>query len=375
MNFPTTIAIMKKYFIATTKFTGGFIFLFFLYILWVAGYGTFTDYQPVDKIPLTAHKKAATKIIEDSTLSFITWNMGYGGLGAESNFFYDDGGFFSSGNKMIRTPAEYVNKNIKGATDFLASNKADFYLLQEVDVESKRSYYRNQLSEYEQQLSQYASFFAPNYVVDRVPIPIFEPWQVYGKVYSGLGTLSRFRAKIATRLQLPGKFEWPTRIFQLDRCLAFHRFEINNGKELVVINLHNSAYDSGGFLKKQQMDFLKEKVISEYEKGHYVIVGGDWNQCPPDFKFDQFMPNRAEGYFQSNIKKDFLPAGWKWGYDPQTPTNRKTANPYKKGTTFETLIDFFLVSPNVQILSVEGVSQDFNFSDHQPVKMVVQLVD
>ena len=364
---------MKNLFLTTTKFIAALAVLFLVYILWVAGSGTYYDFQPKEVIDLKPRKEAAKKVIQDSTLSFLIWNMGYGGLGKESNFFFDDGGFFVSGDKMIHVDEKYVLKNIKGATDFLATTPVDFYLLQEVDVNSKRSYYNNQLAGYEKRLPNYASFFAKNYIVDRVPIPIFEPWQVYGKVESGLATLSKFQPKKSTRLQLPGKFEWPTRIFQLDRCLALHRYAIQDGKELVVVNLHNSAYDQGGFLKKQQMKYLQKKVLQEYEKGHYVIVGGDWNQCPPDFEFDQFMPGQAGDIKQTNIAADFLPQGWKWGYDAQIPTNRKTRSTYVKGETFETLIDFFLVSPNVEIIGVQGYDLGFDFSDHQPVKMTIKL--
>ncbi len=364
---------MKKVLLTTSKFTLTFVLLCFAYLIWVAGSGTYYDYQPTEVIDLNARKTAPLKVIEDSTLSFLIWNMGYGGLGKESDFFYDDGGFFSSGDKMIRVKEEWVNKNIQGANDFIAKTPADFYLLQEVDVESKRSYFNNQLEGYEKQRPNYASFFAQNYVVDRVPIPIFEPWQVYGKVNSGLGTMSRFQPKKSTRFQLPGKFEWPTRIFQLDRCLAVHRFEVKNGKELVVFNLHNSAYDSGGFLKKQQMKYLQKKVTKEYKNGNYVIVGGDWNQCPPDFKFDTFMPGQADDYVQTNIKNDYLPEDWQWVYDPTIPTNRKTADPYVKGKSFVTLIDFFLISPNLKVKSVQGFDLGFDFSDHQPVRMEVAL--
>ncbi len=364
---------MKKLLLTITKLTFSLALLFFVYLLWIAGAGTYYDYQPVETIALEARKEAPLKLIEDSTLSFLIWNMGYGGLGKESDFFYDDGGFFSAGDKMVRSKEEWVNKNIQGANDFIAKTPADFYLLQEVDVESKRSYFNNQLAGYEKQRPNYASFFAQNYVVDRVPIPIFEPWQVYGKVNSGLGTLSRFQPKESTRFQLPGKFEWPTRIFQLDRCLAVHRYAVKNGKEFVVFNLHNSAYDSGGFLKKQQMKYLQKKVQKEYKKGNYIIVGGDWNQCPPDFKFDAFMPGDSEGYAQTNIAKDYLPADWQWVYDPQIPTNRKTSAPYVTGESFVTLIDFFLVSPNLKVKKVQGYDLGFDFSDHQPVRIEVEL--
>lgn len=364
---------MKKLLLTTTKFTLVFVLLFLFYIIWVAGSGTYYDYQPVEEVGLNARKEAPLKVIEDSTLSFLIWNMGYGGLGKESDFFYDDGGFFSAGDKMVRGKEEWIKKNIQGANAFIAKTSADFYLLQEVDVESKRSYFNNQLEGYEKQRPNYASFFAPNYVVDRVPIPIFEPWQVYGKVNSGLGTLSRFQPKKSTRFQLPGTFEWPTRIFQLDRCLAVHRYIVKNGKELVVFNLHNSAYDSGGFLKKQQMKYLQKKVQKEYKKGNYVIVGGDWNQCPPDFKFDAFMPGQADDYVQTNIAKDYLPSDWQWVYDATIPTNRKTSSPYVTGKSFVTLIDFFLVSPNLTVNKVQGYDLGFDYSDHQPVRIEVEL--
>jgi endonuclease/exonuclease/phosphatase family metal-dependent hydrolase len=173
---------------------------------------------------------------------------------------------------------------------------------------------------------------------------------------------------------LPGEFSWPTRIFQLDRCLLVQRFNHANGKELVVMNLHNSAYDSDGSLKKLQMDFLREKVMLEYEQGNYVIVGGDWNQCPPYFAFDTFKVGDTYGYTQINISPEFLPEDWRWVYDPTTATNRKINMPFDKEKSFTTLIDFFLISPNIQVKNVRCIKQDFQFSDHQPVWMEIELL-
>jgi endonuclease/exonuclease/phosphatase family metal-dependent hydrolase len=142
---------------------------------------------------------------------------------------------------------------------------------------------------------------------------------------------------------------------------------------LVVMNIHNSAYDKDGSLKRQQMAFLQELVQKEYGQGHYVLVGGDWNQCPPFFPFDKFMPGESQRHSQLNIDSDFVPADWIWAYDPTTPTNRKIETPYQKGETFETLIDFFLVSPNLKVRKVRGIDQGFQFSDHQPVWVEIEL--
>ena len=352
----------------------GIFGVYLAYMIIVLVHGTVTDYQPEAKIELTADQNTQESIIQDSILSFAIWNVGYGGLGAESDFFYHQGNLLYSGGMMVRTPRNFVEKNIKASADFVRSTQADFFLFQEIDVHSKRSFFINQYEQIAQSKPGLSAYYAANYQSDRVPIPILQPWMVYGKVNSGLASYSIFQPTKATRYQLPGEFSWPTRIFQLDRCLLVQRFNHANGKELVVINLHNSAYDSDGSLKKLQMDFLREKVMQEYEQGNYVIVGGDWNQCPPYFAFDTFKVGETYDYTQINITPEFLPDDWRWVYDPTTATNRKINMPFDKEKSFTTLIDFFLISPNIQVKQVRCIKQDFQFSDHQPVWMEIELL-
>ncbi len=356
------------------KILGWFFLLCALYVAGVLLYGTLTDWQPETVIDVKPAQPAAEKIINDSIVSFAIWNVGYGGLGAKSNFFFDNGDQVFSNGRMIRSPRESVDEYIAGAELFVSSTKSDFFLLQEVDYDSKRSYYINQFDRYREKLPNYAAAFAANYKNDRVPLPVAEPWRVYGRVHSGLATFSRFQPLKSERYQLPGKFDWPTRIFQLDRCVLKQSFSVKNGKELVVFNVHNSAYDKGGKLKKQQVEFLKKMFLAEYEKGNYVVVGGDWNQVPPNFPFDRFMPGNTGGYSQISIPDNMMPEGWLWAFDPTTPTNRKTKEIYTPQVSFETLIDFFLISPNLKIKKVKGIKQGFRFSDHQPVWMQAELL-
>lgn len=349
------------------------VLIFLLYVGGVLLHGTLTDWQPEAELPATTLQTATETVIADSVISLAIWNIGYTGLGEESDFFYDNGGFFLSGGHMIRPEEELVNKNREGALLFARSTDADFFLFQEVDLDSRRSYYVNQLDALRAQLPDFTASYAANYRVSRVPIPILEPWRAYGQVEGGLASLSRWQPKSEMRLQLPGKFDWPTRIFQLDRCLLVSRFATASGPELVVINAHLSAYDKGGVLKKQQMAFLQELILEEYEKENYVIVGADWNQCPPFFQFDTFTPGQTDGYSQSNIPDDFVPEGWQWVYDPVVPSNRKLRNPFDPEKTFRTVIDFFLISPNLTARRVKTIDQKFRFSDHQPVWIEVEL--
>ncbi|MBK9337771.1 MAG: hypothetical protein IPM98_14930 [Lewinellaceae bacterium] len=51
--------------------------------------GWITDWQPEEKSRILATDFAGAEeyMIADSVLSFVTWNIGFGGLGAESDFF------------------------------------------------------------------------------------------------------------------------------------------------------------------------------------------------------------------------------------------------------------------------------------------------
>lgn len=358
----------------TIKISMVLLAIFLLYVGGVLLHGTLTDWQPNEDLPVDVYANSSKSIIEDSIISLAIWNMGYAGLGEESDFFFDSGGFFMSNGKMIRPSEKSVQKNLDGAELFVKSTEADFFLIQEVDLNSRRSYYTQQLDSLRAQRPDYAASYAANYRVERVPIPIMEPWRAYGKVEAGVASLSRWQPTAERRLQLPGSFDWPTRIFQLDRCLLISRFATVSGKELVVINAHLSAYDKGGVLKKQQMAFLRELVTAEYEKGNYVIVGADWNQCPPFFRFDTFSPGKTDGYTQSNIAADFLGEDWQWLYDPTIPSNRKLRSTYDPENSFRTVIDFFLISPNIRALKVKTLDQQFRFSDHQPVWVQLELL-
>lgn len=352
-----------------------FLTLILIILIYVIGsliHGTATDFQPEDIIQLDTDSQAKNAFLEDSSVTILNWNLGYGGLGASSNFFYDAGGFLTSGGKMVRAPKEEVEKNLEGIYSTVAANPVDIYLFQETDINSKRNYHTNMYAALQSKLDGYASTFAINYNAPRVPLPVLEPWNVMGRMESGLATYSKYKLHSSTRLQLPGKYDWPTRIFQLDRCLAVHTINTSTDKDLILINLHNSAYDDGS-MKAQQMDFLKDAITAEYEKGNYVIVGGDWNQCPPYFRPEVIPPGTGSPQAQPEIAPDFMPADWTWAYDPLVPTNRKLENIYDAMTTPTTIIDFYLVSPNVQVVSVKGLNLKFAYSDHQPVYLEARL--
>jgi endonuclease/exonuclease/phosphatase family metal-dependent hydrolase len=68
-----------------------------------------------------------------------------------------------------------------------------------------------------------------------------------------------------------------------------------------------------------------------------------------------------------------MPSGWTWAYDGEVATNRKLTEKYDASKTFTTVIDFYLLSPNLKVEEVKGIHLDFQNSDHQPVKMKCSL--
>jgi endonuclease/exonuclease/phosphatase family metal-dependent hydrolase len=192
-----------------------------------------------------------------------------------------------------------------------------------------------------------------------------------GKVVAGIATFSKFIPESSSRYSLPGDFGFPTQLFYLDRCFLVNRYKLSGGKELVLINTHNEAFDEGGVIRKAQMETIREYIMNEYKSGNYVIAGGDWNQYPPDF-VPAFSENRVNTSLMA-IESDFLPGEWKWVFDTTSPSNRSVVTAYDPATTTTDVRDFFVISPNLESVSVKCYNLGFANSDHNPVIMQVKL--
>ncbi|MFN8239769.1 MAG: hypothetical protein U0X39_03350 [Bacteroidales bacterium] len=323
-------------------------------------YAVATDYKPKEKEVITVNDTQGV-LPDSATITLLTWNIGYCGLDKQMDFFYD-------GGTKVFTPKETMVKNLMSVISFLKKNDSvDFILLQEVDRKSKRSYDVDQHDAITAHLPYNSKLFATNYDVFFVPLPVSSPM---GHVYSGLTIMSKAEPSSSIRYAFPGKYGFPKQLFMLDRCFIVNRYPMSNGKELVLINTHNEAFDPGD-IRKAQMEYLRKFISDEYGKGNYVIAGGDWNQCPPSFT--PAFANNKVNTDQMVIPSDFMGSDWKWVYDPQVPSNRSVVAAYDPATTTTTVIDFFLLSPNIKSISVSCVDLGFEYSDHNPVKIKVQL--
>jgi len=330
---------------------------FLLFLL----YASLNDFKPDKKVKIFTMNQASV-LPDSSVIDLLIWNIGYAGLDASMDFFYD-------GGEQMRPSREGVDRNLKGIKSALQEYGAyDFILLQEVDINSKRSYHNNQVEAIAEEFPAYQTFTGINYKVFFVPIPISNPM---GQVESGLLSLSKHTPTTVDRYSFPGNYSWPMSLFMLDRCFMVQRHPLSNGHELLIVNTHNSAYDDGS-LRSQQMTYLRDFLLNEYKQGNHLIVGGDWNQTP--FGFKPELPSHLFDTINlTYVDEGFPEPGWNWAFDPTLPTNRRVSVPYDRSTSLTTVIDYYLLSPNISIEQVKTVDTDFQISDHQAVRLQVRL--
>lgn len=318
---------------------------------------TAQEYRPkpeeTQKVP-----KNEKEIAKEDGFTLVTYNIGYGGLSKEEDFFMD------GGTEVQPESKELVQRNLDGIAKILNENKADAYFIQEVDLNSKRSYHINEKEFLEKETGK-DGIFAYNFKSQIVPYPL----PMIGHVESGLLTLVDHKVDESIRVSLPESFTWPVKTCNLKRCLMKTYLPIEGSdKKLVLVNFHLEAYDSGeGKIKQSKM--LSKILEEEYEKGNYVIAGGDFNQTFPSV--DKY-PSLGEGNWKPGvIDADMLPEGFHFAIDDLYPTCRLLNAPYTGSydTSQVYVLDGFMVSPNVSVSSVNVINTDFEFTDHQPVKI------
>ncbi|MBR6209438.1 MAG: endonuclease [Oscillospiraceae bacterium] len=341
-----------------------------LCLVLVAGAGiaylSLTEYKPADVEPAAVSHGAGTTtyahLSEGQSVSVLNWNIGYGALGAEADFFMDGGK--SVRGKDLPTVTKYLNDIWN--TVHLREEPYDFVLYQEVDQDAARSCGLDERI----LLSPSGTWsYAPNYETAFVPYPM----PPLGRVHSGLMTdTSSYQIEEALRVALPCPFSWPLRTVNLKRCLLVTYLPIEGSdKKLSLVNLHLEAYSSEDG-RDAQMRQLSRFLESEYQKGNYVIAGGDFNQVFPDTT-ERYPITTAELWEPGVLSLNDLPEGFRFVWDAETPSCRLLNAPYDPKTTQHYVIDGFILSPNVVLESVETLDQGFASSDHNPVELHVRL--
>ena len=328
-----------------------------------------------DHEPMKVDNDATTVLVAGKEYKASTYNIGFGAYTPDFTFFMDEGimvdGTHTVGEHSRAVSKESVIACTEGAISVMKDLDCDFMLFQEVDTDSTRSYQVNQKAMIEQAFPNLGSAFASNFHSAFLAYPIPE---MHGIVNAGLLTLSSAHVAEAERRSYPVDDSFPTKFFDLDRCFTVERMPVDNGKELVLINSHMSAYDEGGKIRAQQLALFKGVLAEEYAKGNYVIAGGDWNHALCNsaelYPSQQLVPPWVSLFSESD-----LPAGFtvvRADNLEDVATCHGEDIPYEKGVTYEVTIDGFFVSDNVEA-TAHNVDTKYLYSDHNPVTLTFKL--
>ncbi len=336
-------------------------------LLVVVGYAVYlvADYSRLDdNLPLSVKEGSEALASAGEEYSIMTYNIGFCA-------YLPDFGFFMDGGTESRAKSkESVESTLGGIKRLIEGFSLDFIMLEEVDERATRSYKVNQKEYFEKAYSSYDSVYAQNFDSSYLFYPILSP---HGKSKSGLLTFSKYNLKNdAIRRRLPVENSL-MKIVDLDRCYSVSRVQISNGKELVLYTVHLSAYTSDGSVASEQIKMLTEEMQKEYEKGNFVVCGGDFNK--------DLLGNSVEIFGRSSEGQNWAqPFPMEYLHD----TNLRLVNsldenkplascraadgPYNENQ-FILTVDGFIVSENITVNSCEVIGGDFKYSDHNPVLM------
>lgn len=343
----------------------------FLFVAGYFGYMALTYYRIEDYLKIVGDNPQSDVLKSDGEYSIVTYNIGFGAYDQDYTFFLDSGtmktGEKITGKQGKGTSEEHVSRNTQGSIELLKEQKADFYVLQEVDVDSDRSYHINQYDAIRTEFINHDAVFANNFHSAFLALPVNDP---HGVVEAGLVTLSKYKIDENVRRQYIVDESFPNKFFDLDRCFLISRMPLDNGKELVLINSHMSAYDEGGLIRVQQLAQLNQVMQEEYEKGNYVIVGGDFNHDLADsltaFESQQEVPEWVAVLSKEDIYENMEIVVAE--NSKEVPTCRAAEIPYELGVNYTVIVDGFIVSNNIEATAI-NIDNQFMYSDHNPVKL------
>lgn len=213
-------------------------------------------------------KEKEIVLLPKSNLIIATWNIKFGG--GRIDFFFD-----CHGDRVLMNSTE-VKENMQGVVAKIRQMNPDVILLQEVDIDAKRSAYLDQVQYLLDHTALNYGVYASQWKADYVPS------DGVGQMNSGNAILSKFPLQNAERIALPliGEQSALVQYFYLRRNILQADISVEN-KAITLFNTHTSAYSTDN-TKQLQLEKIKELATAKNNAGKAFILGGDFNNLPPN---------------------------------------------------------------------------------------------
>jgi endonuclease/exonuclease/phosphatase family metal-dependent hydrolase len=366
------------------------------YIIYLSvGYNRIPDKQKLDVMysgsaedMLSSQSKSTEDSLEslpvlktEKEYSATTYNIGFGAYDHDFSFFMDKNklkdGTPLTGLYSRASDKDAAVRNTESVISVIAEQNPDIALFQEIDRDADRSRDVDQVDMVTAGVYGLENASSWIYAINmHTGYLFYPPTRPIGQIKDGgILTMTKYRIASAERRSFPVTDAFPTKFFDLDRCFTVSKLPVEGEDgQLALINVHASAYDKGGVIRKEQMKMLSEAAAAEYKDGNWVIIGGDFNHALHD-TLELFMGQMQVPDWAQPFDADMLPEGFSLvhadNYDI-VATCRDTSMPFTPGVNYEVTVDGFMVSDNITA-TAENIDADYDGSDHNPVKLLFTL--
>lgn len=282
----------------------------------------------------------------DPTLTVVSYNIGY--LSGLTN------------NRAVDRTEALFDQNQATAIAALEAIQPDIIGFQEIDFNSRRSYYHNQLDAIAAALAMPMGTLAVNWDKRYVPFPYWPPTAHFAQILSGQALLSRYPIQTNQRIVLekvPSNPFYYNALY-LDRVAQVSTLDVG-GRPLVVINIHLEAFDAP--TRYRQTEAVRQLAETYAQQGPTVLMG--------DFNSDL---NRAEEGESHSIQvmldspvlaPTLAPSELQNNREPTFPSDQP-----------EYRLDYIFYTPDTLEL-VEGrvLTDAAQASDHLPISATFKL--
>ena len=337
-----------------------------------------TEFDPVESAQLYESNSLSNAPEAPTSLRVMTWNIKFGG--GRVDYFWD-----CFGNRTLLGGTE-VRAHLDDIASLIRAIDPDILLLQEVDTNSKRTAFIDQvqylLNETSLNYGAYASQWRADYV----------PSDGLGPVDNGNAILSRWPLVDAERVAFPLRTDQSglTRYFYLRRNFLRARLDLAGRDDLWLLNTHTDAYGNDG-TKRRQIDLFHEESVRLRDEGGWLLGGGDLNTIPPGSEQAHDFPDsicedeeyqaddyRLESDWLDPLYADFEPAISLSEY--QSDNAAHFSHTVDGDGFWNRKLDYLFTSSSwregasVTIQSVSnGGYETMPLSDHAPVVGIVEL--
>lgn len=279
---------------------------------------------------------------EANEFSVVSYNIGY--LSGLTN------------NQAVRPEASLYEANLATAIAAIEPLAPDILALQEIDLDSRRSYQVDQVAALGEALAYPQRAIAINWDKRYVPFPFWPPTVHFGQILSGQAILSRWPIVEHERLVLDPVAGNPFfyNALYLDRLAQVAQVDVN-GQIVVVINLHLEAFDRP--TRQSQTDFVLA-LAETYAEQYPVLLLGDFNSALN--REAEGTPRSIQTVLDSSVLQPVVPAA-DWAA-PEQLTYRSDTPEFK--------LDYIFYTPDrIELLEARVLTAAGAASDHLPVMM------